>query len=415
MTARHPASGLVSRSVARGCPVCDAEKGDALFDNRMAPIANIDFSYAVVACDECGMIYASHTPDDATMDRYYRDLSKYDHPRSVDELSDGDVHRAKVAAAFARRMLASVGRVLDVGCASGLFLSALKASGSFTVRGLDPSPASADVAHRLFDVPVEVCNAHDYDRYDAFDGIALLAVLEHVRDPGRLLSTIARRMKPGALLIIEVPSADLFAAYPDIGSSSEPFGEFSNEHINFFGKVSLRRLAERAGLSWVASDEFPYLAGIRGLIAAFRKGGQTVSDEKIDRASRPSVSRYVEASAAALLEVEARLASILDQPIVLYGAGSHSARLLGQGGLRHARIDAVLDRNPHLTGHTIGDHAIHLPSALTTLPCRPVVVSSFHARAAIMRDLRAHHDNELVVLYPEPAAPRTAMQAWPTP
>ena len=284
----------------------------------------------------------------------------------------------------------------------------VRIAAQWLVRGSGAGPV-AD-----FGIPVELGSAQDYDRYDAFDGITLLAVLEHLRDPGRLLQTIARRMKPGALLIVEVPNADLFAVYPDIGSASEPFGEFSNEHINFFGDASLRQLAERAGLSWVASEEFPYLAGIRGLIAAFRKNGRALVEQAVDHTSRTSVRRYIDASAAALRDVESRIAPVLDRPIVLYGAGSHSARLLGQGGLGQARIDAVLDRNPHLTGRTIGHHGIHMPRALTAWPGRPVVVSSFHAAPAITRYLRAHHDNEIVTLYPERDAMRPAVHTRST-
>ena len=59
---------VVAASVARRCPVCDADRPEVLFDNRMAPIASIDFGYAVVACGGCGMTYASRAPDDATLE-----------------------------------------------------------------------------------------------------------------------------------------------------------------------------------------------------------------------------------------------------------------------------------------------------------------------------------------------------------
>jgi len=89
----------------RRCPVCDADRSETLFDNRMAPIAGIDFSYRVVACETCGMVYASEAPDDRTLERYYATLSKYDHPSADDRIDAGDQHRAEVAGAFTRRWL----------------------------------------------------------------------------------------------------------------------------------------------------------------------------------------------------------------------------------------------------------------------------------------------------------------------
>jgi SAM-dependent methyltransferase len=360
------------------------------------------------------MVYASRAPDDATLARYYREFSKYDHPQSVGELSAADLDRAEVAAAFTRHVLAPGARVLDVGCSIGLYLSALARSGSFEVRGLDPSPTSAEVARRFFDVAVDVGDAYAYDDYAAFDGIALLAVLEHLRDPRRLFETLASRMKPGATLIVEVPNADFFGDHPAIGRLSEPFGEFSNEHINFFGDAARRQLARQAGLAWVASEEFPYLIGVRGLIAAFRKDDGRVQIQPVAD-SHASVRRYVDASSAAMRDVESRLARarVAERPIVLYGAGSHSARILAQGSLGGASIEVVLDRNPHLTGQTIGGLRIATPETLRTLPALPVVVSSFNAMHAISDYLQKHHDNEIVTLYPAEAATDHADRSTP--
>lgn len=368
----------------------------------MVAIADIAFGYVVVSCGACGMVYASRAPDDATIERYYRDFSKYDHPRSVADLSAGDLDRARVAADFTRRLLGPGARVLDVGCSAGVYLAALAQSGSFDVRGIDPSPASAEVARTLFGVTVDTGDAYAFDGYAAFDGIALLAVLEHLRDPTRLFETLARRMKPGAILVVEVPNADVFGDYPRIGHRSEPFGEFSNEHINFFGDAAIRRLARRAGLSWIASEPLPYLTGFHGLLAAFRKGDGQVAAAPLDD-SRESVSRYVDASATAMRAVESRLAraGVLDRPMVLYGAGSHSARMLAQGCFGRASIDVVLDRNPHLTGHTIGGLRIASPDTLAELPGRPVVVSSFNAMHVIADDLHLRFANYVVTLYPD--------------
>lgn len=52
-------SSVLEVAPDRRCPVCDADRPEPLFDNRMAPIADIDFGYTVVACGGCGMVYGA--------------------------------------------------------------------------------------------------------------------------------------------------------------------------------------------------------------------------------------------------------------------------------------------------------------------------------------------------------------------
>jgi SAM-dependent methyltransferase len=391
-----------ARSEHRACPICDLERSILLFDNPMAPIDAIDFSYAVVACEGCGMVYASHAPDPLTIGRYYRDLSKYDFPASVADLNPFDLQRARLAATFTARLVPSSARVLDVGCSIGLYLADLARSGWPNVQGIEPAPSSVEGARRLFGLAVDVCTADAFDRYADFDVVALLAVLEHLRDPRGLFDLLARRMKRGATLIIEVPDADAFGDYEALGVRSEPYGEFSIEHINFFGEAALRRLGRDAGLTWVAGERMRYLNGTGGLLAAFRKdAGEAVAVPD----AGDSVRRYVERSRVAMRSVDARLEPFIERhdAVIVYGAGSHTARLLGQSALGKASIAVVLDRNRNLAGRRIGAHRIASPDALDAFPEVPVVISTFHAMKAVVDQLARRGCNPLLPLYPEPS------------
>jgi SAM-dependent methyltransferase len=363
----------------------------------MAPIDRFEFSYTVVECQACGMVYADHALAPSAMADYYRELSKYDslEPHGI------DLHRARVAAAFVRRVARPEARCLDVGCSTGLFLAELAAAGFARVAGIEPSPAAVAVARAHRGLDVAVGDAMTFRDYERFDVVSLFAVLEHLRDPRPFVDTMVRLLRPGALLIVEVPNADAFGRFPAPGIDSEPFGEFSIEHINFFGMTSLRALGHATGLSLVAVEAIDFETGSGSLYVAFRKDGVPSSD-RTEPDTGASVRDYIAGSTAAMRDVDARLSVIAatGRRVIVYGAGSHSARLLMRPVMRDLEIAAIVDRNRNLIGKTMHGCTIDPPSAIARHAGVPVVVSTFNARGAVLEYVASQHGNPTVSLYP---------------
>jgi SAM-dependent methyltransferase len=102
----------------------------------------------------------------------------------------------------------ATGRILEVGCGSGLFLRYLAAAG-YEVEGVELSAADADYARqrlglRVFQGSLESL-ALEPARYDA---VLLFYVLEHIVDPTRTLTEARRILKPHGWVVAGLPVLD---------------------------------------------------------------------------------------------------------------------------------------------------------------------------------------------------------------
>jgi SAM-dependent methyltransferase len=394
------ASATTSR-VSRACICCDGQDRISLYQNRIVPIAGLDLSYAVVKCGSCGAVFADSVAAPADYASYYRSCSKYDAIAAVSDVPPVDRRRAEFAVTFVGQHACDKRSVLDLGCGSGILLAQFLRAGWHDAQGTDPAPNAPTSARRLFGLDGvrqgTIDAVRDQFALADFDLICVTAVLEHLAAPGDTLRSIASGMRADACLLIEVPALERFSRTP-----LEPYGEFSIEHINFFSRRSLTEIARRSGLRPVASallDLWP--AATDSLYVLFEKGPAEHARPDDGELMRD----YLALSAIELRPVLERAGNaIRSGGAVIWGAGSHSARLLP--ALERMGIDgdvhAVIDSNPNLHGRSFGRHVVMPPDALRDWPDATVIVSSFRASAAIARGLQAKFSNPVCELYSAP-------------
>lgn len=108
-------------------------------------------------------------------------------------------------------------KILDYGCGSGEYLLLMQPLG-YSVQGAEFDPhLLTELSHRGIKI-TDVTTIDEKQWDDQFDHITLSHVLEHVPNPQALLHRLARWLKPGGTLFVEVPSADatglrIFNAY----------------------------------------------------------------------------------------------------------------------------------------------------------------------------------------------------------
>jgi len=129
-------------------------------------------------------------------ERYYRQALYRERPNSPR-------NRRRVAEAI--RLRPAGGRLLEVGCAEGGFLSL--AAAHFDVQGIDASEYAVRSVRERYRLPVEVKDIETAALpASAFDVIAAFNVLEHLADPAPAVGRLFAALKPGGALIGSVPN-----------------------------------------------------------------------------------------------------------------------------------------------------------------------------------------------------------------
>jgi 2-polyprenyl-3-methyl-5-hydroxy-6-metoxy-1,4-benzoquinol methylase len=203
---------------AISCPICSSQivAAFATAHDRLFGLAAGSFD--LQGCNDCGCIFQRRMPTESELPAYYP--QKYWWCESGKRDAAGMLARLEKAyrdfvivdhVRFVQRCAAEcnpTGRtLLDVGCGSGAFVAAAARCG-FEAHGMDVSPQAAAVARRQSGVDVRQGDLSD-DPWGGrkFDFVTMFHVLEHLPDPKRALTCVARWLAPGGALILQVPNA----------------------------------------------------------------------------------------------------------------------------------------------------------------------------------------------------------------
>lgn len=389
----------------RRCPTCGSGEKQVLFTQHFVGLDDLALldGYDVAACSDCGFFFADGIPAQEAFESYYRLLSKYEYQDQGGRPPDSDEKRfSAVADSIGTWLPDTEARILDIGCSTGGLLQALYWKGYQRLLGIDPSPLCCQIASSrpgIQAIPGTIFEAPSLPH--TFDLVILAAVLEHIRDLREALAWIRSALAKDGLLLIQVPDARKF---PD--SQGGPFQEFSTEHINFFSETSLGNLLEACGfLLEVPNDrilrETPELPRSE-LWAVFRIAERGQSGPVADMDTREAVLSYVTESYREETRTHQILRILAEQqePLIVWGTGTHTQRLLAMSPLQDARIAAFVDSNPRYWGASLKGIPVLSPADLKNR-AEAVLISSKISQAAIERQLleELHIPNEVIRLY----------------
>lgn len=196
------------------CDRCGTRNGRTLFTGPDR-LHHLPGTFRLVVCPDCGWIRQNPRPTAETIGYYYP--SEYDNFVGAVEDESSALRRWDRRYGILKRRWAversqSPGRLLDVGCATGVFLHEMEQAG-WEVVGLEPNAEAAAYARQRFGLRVYGDSLVEGDLPGAsFEVVTLWDVLEHLHTPWQDLVEAQRLLVNGGLLVMRIPNLDSIGA-----------------------------------------------------------------------------------------------------------------------------------------------------------------------------------------------------------
>lgn len=180
------------------CAICDVD------DTKRLLIKN---GYNLVKCNRCGLVYINPRPTEAELVRFYSfdNYHKSHHIRPNYEAQEKLFRKYRYRLGLIERFVRG-GKILDVGCSVGSFLTVAKAAG-WQTYGTEMNEDIAIYAQTNYGLDVSVGKLESLNFPTAyFDIVTLFDSLEHMLDPLGTLREVHRILRADGLVVITTPN-----------------------------------------------------------------------------------------------------------------------------------------------------------------------------------------------------------------
>lgn len=229
------------------CAICQGRGATSLFHGPDR-LMRLPGEFQMVRCSHCATCYQWPRLPWSELKHYYEgDYASY--ATAIQDESSWlrrailRVYPLKMRH-FVERFCQS-GRLLDIGCGSGLFLEEMQRTGRWELQGVEPTTTAAAYVRQRFSIPVLEQPFEQVDlELESLDVVTLWNVFEHLPDPVLVLRKIWQALRPGGYIICALPNYESF--------SRRLFGPYwigwdLPRHLFIFPRQSLVDLFAREG------------------------------------------------------------------------------------------------------------------------------------------------------------------------
>lgn len=171
-------------------------------------------NYKFYLCNMCGLEFIYPLPSNDELDKFYskayynEDKQRYYPEKENNPQSYLNTRRGWLRRLGLIRRFIDVGSILDIGCATGVFLQIAREEG-WNVFGIEKFPIAAKEAQeKLGRENIYIGDPLDYQTDKKYDVITMWGVIEHLKDPHRYIKKINGLLKVNGLLVLSTPNTN---------------------------------------------------------------------------------------------------------------------------------------------------------------------------------------------------------------
>lgn len=386
------------------CPVCQSINSKLLHEQDFVLMNNQDIRHdEIFLCKKCGIVFTDVNTNTNYFNQLYQDNSKYSNSSGSGGDKRYSIKRNRQLAIEISKYFPLLKNkpVIDIGCADGELLNELGKLGFNNITGVDPSEKSlqnVDSSSNFKLLKGFLGNIKTSQKYSL---VILSHVLEHIYNISDAINNLKDLIANDGRLYIEVPDANRYCDY-----FVSPFHFFDMEHINHFTINSLKNLVKLNGFEVLdcgekvidISENRLYPACF--VVCRLCESEGWYETDMIYHNCNNSVEKYIELSKS---EFDSNYIDKLfsnDEPLIVYGCGASTTRLLGNSSLKNKNIQFFVDSNPVYWGQQISGKDIKPPEILRGYNIKVFIPSKLYGseiKQMLLNELRYKEENILML------------------
>lgn len=213
------------------CPICGSPE---IKDKWLVK------GFTISRCYSCDLLFVRNQLTQEELAPYYEIADTdfvYNDPRNEENL----IFYFKNAKKLIEKRISS-GRILDIGCSSGLFLDVMD---GWERHGIEFPSQAGDVAREKYGKSIHLGALETYSgEPEYFDCITFFDSFDHMLNPIDVLAQVKKLLKPGGVLLIKVH--DTGCLYARISGKSL-YSIVPPYHVFFYTRSSLENVLVQAG------------------------------------------------------------------------------------------------------------------------------------------------------------------------
>jgi ubiquinone/menaquinone biosynthesis C-methylase UbiE len=242
------------------CPICGSNNQKTLYKDTLGndlPPFDYAFSpdhmrtYRIVKCKSCSHAYCILPP--GNMWENYQSVVDLEYLKR----QEAHILTAKKVTSVLKKFIVG-GKLLDIGCATGDFLSV--AQEEYKVEGLELSEWSSKIAKTRGFI-IHTCPISSLPNTSEFDVVTLWGVIEHFESPKAEIERICRILKPAGYVCVWTGDINSWLARV----LGKKWWYIQGQHIQFFSKKSLNTLFFDNNCENVTIETYPFTTTLGSL------------------------------------------------------------------------------------------------------------------------------------------------------